>query len=271
MRNKSFLGAEDQFKIVDRQMKLYAAAALAAGVGVIALAQPAESEVIVTKKNIPIPISQYGGTQYLVPVSLNNNGITDFSFSLYSFAYHSAFRDLTVYPREGGAVVAKVETAGVRPQALELARGAKIGPSAVFSSDNITSIEGSHADFGYRSGKSYYSKSFTGNWGNNAKNSYLGVRFLINGQTHYGWIRLTVTTATKGAMSAIITGYAYETVANKVIKAGTATSTATQASPKAEVRGVKSGEASLGMLALGADGLSMWRREDAVVAKQQPN
>lgn len=270
MLNETILSPEASSKNIDRQMKLYAAAALAAGVGMMALAQPAEGEVIVTKKNIPIPVSQYGGTQYLVPVSLNNNGITDFSFSLYSFAYHSAFRDLTVYPREGGAVVAKVETTGERPLASELARGAKIGPSAVFSSDNVTSIEGSHANFGYRSGKSYYSKSFVGNWGNNAKNSFLGVRFLINGETHYGWIRLTVMTATKGAMSATITGYAYETVANKVIKAGTATSTASSAGTQAGVRS-KAGNASLGMLAAGADGLPMWRREDAVVAKQQPN
>lgn len=267
MLNKTVLGPEASSKNIDRQMKLYAAAALAAGVGLMALAQPAESEVVVTKKNIPIPISQYGGTQYLVPVSLNNNGITDFSFSLYSFAYHSAFRILTVYPREGGAVVAKVETTGERPLALELARGAKIGPSAGFSSDNNTEIEDSHANFGYRSGKSYYSKTFAGNWGNNSKNSYLGVKFLINGQTHYGWIRLTVTTATKGAMSATITAYAYETVTNKVIKAGTVTSAAASAGAQAEVRSTKAGNASLGMLAVGAEGLPMWRREQSAAVQ----
>jgi len=266
MLRNSLTGARPASRTLDQQIKLYSAAALAAGVGLMALAQPAESEVIVTKKSIPIPISQFGGTQYLVPVSLNNNGITDFSFSLYSFAYHSAFRDLTIYPREGGAVVAKVETIGERPLALELARGAKIGPSAAFSSDNFTEIEGSHVDFGYRSGKSYYSKTFAGNWGNNAKNSYLGVKFLINGQTHYGWIRLTVTTAQKGAMSATITAYAYETVANKVIKAGIASGAASTAGAKAEVRSETPGHAALGMLALGAEGLPLWRREDSVVA-----
>lgn len=246
-------------RTLDHQMKLYSAAALAAGVGLMALAQPAEGEVVVTKKTIPIPVSQYGGIQYLVPVSLNNNGINDFSFSLYSFAYHSAFRELRIFPLEGGAVVAKVETKGETPLALQLGRGAKIGPSAVFSSDNNTEIEGSHANFGYRSGKSYYSKTFAGNWGNNAKNSYVGVKFLINGETHYGWIRLTVTTAPKAAMSATITAYAYETVANKVIKAGTATSTAANAGPQAEVRSSKAGKASLGMLAAGAEALPMWR------------
>ncbi len=267
MLKKMISGPEASSKNLDRQMKLYAAAALAAGVGMMALVQPAEGEVVVTKKTIPIPVSQYGGTQYLVPVSLNNNGINDFSFSLYSFAYHSAFRELRIFPLEGGAVVAKVETKGETPLALELGRGAKIGPSAVFSSDNNTEIEGSHADFGYRSGKSYYSKTFAGNWGNNAKNSYLGVKFLINGETHYGWIRLTVTTAPKAAMSATITAYAYETVANKVIKAGTATSAASTAESKSEVRSSKPGEASLGMLALGAEGLPIWRREESAAVK----
>ena len=264
MLRNSLSGSKPASRTLDQQMKLYSAAALAAGVGLMALALPAESEVIVTKKNIPIPISQFDGPQNLVPISLNNDGITDFSFSLYSFAYHSAFRILTIYPREGGAVVAKVETTGERPLALELARGAKIGPSAVFSSDNNTEIEDSHVDFGYRSGKSYYSKTFAGNWGNNAKNSYLGVKFLINGQTHYGWIRLTVTTAQKGAMSATITAYAYETVANKVIKAGIASGAASTAGAKAEVRSETPGHAALGMLALGAEGLPLWRREDSV-------
>lgn len=262
MRNKSVLGTEDHFKNVDRQMKLYSAAALAAGVGLMALALPAESEVVVTKKTIPIPLSQYGGTQYLVPVSLNNNGVNDFSFSLYSFAYHSAHRTLRMWPLEGGAVVAKTQTKGETPEALKLARGAKIGPSAVFSSDNITDIEGSHAAFGYTaSGKSFYSKSFLGNWGNNPKNSYLGVKFLISGKTHYGWIRLTVTTSSRGAMSATITAYAYETVANKVIKAGTPSGAASSAETKAEVRSETRGHAGLGMLALGAEGLPMWRRD----------
>ncbi len=253
-------------RTLDHQMKLYSAAALAAGVGMMALAQPAEGEVVVTKKTIPIPVSQYGGIQYLVPVSLNNNGINDFSFSLYSFAYHSAFRELRIFPLEGGAVVAKVETKGETPLALQLGRGAKIGPSAVFSSDNNTEIEGSHANFGYRSGKSYYSKTFAGNWGNNAKNSYLGVKFLISGKTHYGWIRLTVTTSSRGAMSATITGYAYETVANKVINAGTTSGAASSAETKAEVRSETRGHAGLGMLALGAEGLPMWRREGTTYA-----
>jgi hypothetical protein len=242
---------------IDHRLKLYSIAAAAAGVSMLALAQPAEGEVVVTKKTIPIPVSSYFGIQHLVPISLNNDGITDFSFSLYSFAYHSFDQILGVWPVEGGAVVGAPGNDG-RSYASALARGAKIGPSAHFSSKNLTDIERARGeDF-----SSKYSRNLYGNWGGNPANRYLGVRFLIDGATHYGWIRLTVTTEPRG-FSATITGYAYETTANKRILAGTAgqDSADIQTQPKAE----SAGRPSLGTLALGAAGLAAWRQDDAVV------
>ena len=82
----------------------------------------------------------------------------------------------------------------------------------------------------------YSNQTVEGPWGGNPKNRYLGVRFRIDGQIHYGWVRLTVLTQPTGTWSATITAYAYETVPNKAIKAGTAEE------PKAEARG--SGEYS---------------------------
>jgi hypothetical protein len=241
---------------VDHRAKLYAIAAAAAGVSMLALAQPAEGEVVITKKNIPIPVSSYFGQQYLVPISLNNDGITDFSFSLYSFAYHSFFQDLTVTPVEGGAIVGATGPKGVS-YASALMRGAKIGPSAHFSSRGRADIEVAHGNLG----SSNYSRKLYGNWGGNPANRYLGVRFLIDGATHYGWIRLTVTTQPRG-FAASITGYAYETVANKRILVGISAkdSANIQAEPKAE----SLGHPSLGVLALGADGLALWRRDEAL-------
>ena len=78
MLDKLFAGPYSVAARLDHQMKVYSVAALAAGVGVLALAQPAEGEVVVTKKTIPIPVSQFDGQQNLVPISLNNNGINDF-------------------------------------------------------------------------------------------------------------------------------------------------------------------------------------------------
>lgn len=46
---------------------------------------------------------------------------------------------------------------------------------------------------------------------------YLGVRFLISGNTHYGWIRLDVNA---DADSTVIKDFAYESTPNKAIAAG---------------------------------------------------
>jgi len=218
--------------------------------------QPAESEVVVTRSNIPIPPSYYGGTQYLVPIDLNNDGVTDFSFSLYVFAYHAFINDLHVEPKEGGAVVAWHPLGAFYASALK--RGAKIGPSAHFSSDGRTEIEVAQ---GFNA-SSVYSRRLYGNWGGNPPDRYLGVRFLIDGATHYGWIRLTVITEPR-RFSATIIGYAYEKIANKPIVVGIPGkgSALTQAEPRAE----SFGQPSLGMLALGADGLIIWRGSEALV------
>jgi hypothetical protein len=242
---------------IEHSTKLYAIAAAAAGVSMLALAQPAEGEVVITRKNIPIPVSSYFfPPPHPVPVSLNNNGINDFSFELYTFAYHS-FNDLLyVRPLEGGAVEGAIG-AGGNFYASALARGAKIGPSAHFSSKGEAEIERAHGS----DASSNYSRKLYGNWGGNPVNRYIGVKFLIDGATHYGWVRLTVTTEPRG-VSASITGYAYETVANQRILAGTAGSAADTAAPtKAE----SVANPSLGLLALGASGLTSWRSDSVLV------
>jgi hypothetical protein len=52
-----------------------------------------------------------------------------------------------------------------------------------------------------------------------ATNRYLGLKFVIKGKTHYGWARLT-TSCAQFECSDLLTGYAYETVANKSIVTG---------------------------------------------------
>jgi hypothetical protein len=240
---------------IEHRMKLYSVAAAAAGVSMLALAQSAEAEVVVTRSNIPIPASYYGGIQYLVPIDLNNDGVKDFSFSFYAFGYHGFINDLHVEPQEGGAVVASHPIGAFYASAL--VRGAKIGPSAHFSSDGRTEIEVAQ---GFDA-SSIYTRRLYGNWGDNPANRYLGVRFLIDGVTHYGWIRMTVITQPRG-FSATIVGYAYETIPNKPIVAGIpGKPSAAQSGTKAEIFG----NPSLGMLALGADGLSTWRDSHALV------
>jgi hypothetical protein len=84
------------------------------------------------------------------------------------------------------------------------------------------------------------------------------LKFLIKGQVHYGWARLTLTV--KYPISATLTGYAYETVPNKAIVTGKTQGPdaegpdVEQIEPTAD-QGTRSDlpqPASLGMLALGA-------------------
>jgi len=58
--------------------------------------------------------------------------------------------------------------------------------------------------------------SHKGQWQNISSRHFLGVKFLINGETHFGWLRFSMA----NAIGATLTGYAYETFANKPIIAG---------------------------------------------------
>jgi hypothetical protein len=236
---------------IDQRMTLYSAAALAAGVSMLALAAPAEAEVVVTKVNLAIPINAH------VSLDLNKDGLADFDLSEFAYFDFAFIRSIKVHALTGGAIVGY--PGGIGPYASALVRGAKIGPSAHFStSPSGGIIERSRGTF--RSTSS--TQKLYGKWGHNPRNHYLGVKFLIHGATHYGWIRLAVNTGQPATMSGSITGYAYETVANKPILAGTAG----KATAAAQIRenAKRDSGASLGMLALGAQGLLLWRREDGL-------
>jgi len=46
------------------------------------------------------------------------------------------------------------------------------------------------------------------------------LKFQINGQTHFGWARMTVNLSLRRPMQVLLTGYAYETNPNTPIIAG---------------------------------------------------
>ena len=104
---------------------------------------------------------------------------------------------------------------------------------------------------------------------NNVKNRYLGLKFTINGTTHFGWARLNVTWTTmfgNHKVTGVLTGYAYETVPNKPIVTGKTKGPEDEGnlepSNSAALTVPASRPAKLGMLAMGAPGLSIWRREE---------
>jgi hypothetical protein len=242
---------------IDHHLNLYALAALAAlaaGVSLLASANSAEAEVVVTKANLTV--------SGLNPVSidLNKDGAKDFEFSEGAGGYdHSFYTTLFVTPLTGGKVVGGGRGL-LGPYASALVKSAKIGPSAHFSSSVVRGQINVERSSGTVSGSSFY--RLYGQWNNLGPNRFLGVKFLIKGVTHYGWIRLTVDIRDRNAV-AVITEYAYETVPNQKIGAGATTDSSSQ--PEATQAGAalsRPAGPSLGMLALGADGVSLWRREE---------
>jgi hypothetical protein len=64
-----------------------------------------------------------------------------------------------------------------------------------------------------------------GRWAD-VSNGYLGLKFKIGSETHYGWARLSVRESFHGVLPLVtptITGYAYETVPDRGITAGRTT------------------------------------------------
>ncbi len=208
---------------LDQKLAAYAAAAAAIGVVGLSTARSAEAEVVYTKTHIEVNT----GT----PIDLNGDGTRDFLFARVAVGSYGS--QLTVNAPTGNAFVGK----GI--DATPLSFGV-----AITGKDTFGGSSAEMAVFSFRSG------SFSGGTWAGKINQYMGVKFLINGQRHFGWIRITVE-----HLQAHISGYAYETVPNKPIKAGytggqsgeAGVSAATPISP------------TLGMLAVGSQALDLWR------------
>jgi len=242
-------------KSIDRRLKFYGMAAAAASVGLMALAEPAQSEIVITNKTIPIPRCD-GLHTCPVKVDLNHDGIADFSLTVGYYGYGQNINaQIGIEALTGGGVIG----GGFESSASALVRGAKIGPSGKFLNFSVKLERSSYCTTNSACFKDH---NHFGDWGGNHPNRFLGVKFLIQGKTHYGWIRVTVTTSATAPMTAEITEYGYETIANKSCGAGLPGSNAAASNGLKEQTSGNS--ASLGMLALGADALPLWRRDDLV-------
>lgn len=194
-----------------RRLNSYALAATAAGVGTLALAQSAEAKIVYTPAHRVISTSN---TQHVFPLDLNHDGVADFGFSAY---YEAGMSSQFAFLRcaESGKYGNRVWGHGAYDGALN--EGVPIGPGGKFNApDHSMALAYSVR---LRTG-------FQGPWANGGKgvkDRYLGLKFAINGKTHYGWARLNVSVGKIGNIvniTATLTGYAYETVANKPIIAG---------------------------------------------------
>jgi hypothetical protein len=197
---------------LQKRINAYALAATAAGTGVLAFAQSAEGKIVYTPANIKI-VANHG----LFTFDLNHDGTPDFGLSNRTFAtsFRNVYGTLVAHGEKSANRVWNVLSRTMNAYescAAALPKGKKIGSQGEFGLD---------PKLGLVMAEVYNSSIFFGPW-LKVKESYLGLKFAIKGKTHYGWARVSVN-INRTNFKATITGYAYETIANKAIIAGKTT------------------------------------------------
>jgi hypothetical protein len=251
---------------LERRLNSYAIAAGAAGVALLACATPsAEAAPVCKTVSVPLfrsatyPLNPAG--QSIAPFNIGQS--TSLSFgSGYSSSFINWNRAFFA-PNSLAAQVA-LDSKGLP---ADLASGAQIGPGANLGKGNSYGLMFTYGKGpGPNSGAGTISKH-QGNFNFQQKNLF-GFQFAQAGKIHYGWARLQASIQEyQGYKRTRITllGYGYESIPNTAIAAGSCTdapngiSITQTASSKTELNSVKS-NATLGMLALGSDRLSLWRK-----------
>jgi hypothetical protein len=135
-------------------------------------------------------------------------------------------------------------------EADALPGGAEIGPGAKFRNLNRR-----FAQMAFNHSVTY------GQWGN-VQHRFLGLRFIVDGKTYYGWAEFSVKFGAPGHHWWVIArpeGYAYESTPDTPIFAG-------QRGSAGKARTLE--PATLGRLALGAPGITLWRRKKPITAPE---
>jgi hypothetical protein len=240
----------------DHKLNMYAIAAGAAGVGLLAFVQPAAAKIIYTPSGVVI----YSGRPYTLDV--NNDGIPDFQFNVFAKTIWHTTGNFVDYSQLTVAGLQSLDAVVVDNKGFPRAfgPGITIGSKQRFEPDGLMEGCFRNAD----------RSTHSGNW-INATQRYLGLRFTIKGKIHYGWARLSTSIDICGLAfqaSAFLDGYAYETIPNKRITTGKTKGPDDNSidAPDATLAAPSPAPATLGALALGAPGLTIWRRDEAPAA-----
>src|ERR1039458_987843 len=247
---------------VQKRLNTYTVAAGAAGVSLMALTQPSEAEIVYTPANETINRS----SSY--SLDLNHDGTVDFIIANHAGEWGSGAGTEQVLLVQAGKSnqvnCAYSFCLSTFIYAAALRRGTQIGQPQ--RRHGWLGHEAIMADQILVNGSAVYFNSWA-----NVTNQYLGLRFQINGEVHFGWARLSVKfhggLPAERTWEAHLTGYAYETVAGKAITAGQTSGNTSedeeQSNASFQTKPLEAiGFSALGKLGLGASGLALWRRED---------
>jgi hypothetical protein len=244
---------------LDKRLLNYATAASAAGVGLLALAHPAEAKVIYTPTNLPITVNGP-----FVQLDVNNDGVADFSFynGIQSGdarrGKHPAGKPplgfyahvIAVLPAQSSNQVGAITSFGKGVCAAELPKGRLISANKNFQPGELDlfAVAGDYTSPG----------SVACPWqGRGNLGGFLALKFVAGGNTYFGWARIALNTTVP-----TITGYAYEDTPGASIKSG-AMGGPEEKSDASQTPALPAPQpATLGALARGASGLALWRRPE---------
>jgi hypothetical protein len=180
--------------------KLAAYSALAAGV--VAVGGTAEAQIIYTDVNP----DQTWTADHQLDLDLNSDGITDFTFLIGVGAGRNALR---VAPEIGNEMLGSLQGNFFYPFAMNLNQPINDAQTIWNGTKN-----GGYMTMAwvYTAGGSY------GNW-LNATDKYIGLRFFVGANLHYGWARFTVL-ANAAGITVTFKDYAYNSVAEQGLLAG---------------------------------------------------
>src|SRR5271165_266421 len=243
---------------LSHHLNMYALAASGAGLGMLASVHPANARIVYTPAHVRI------SPNHQIPLDLNHDGITDFVFKdTFSTTSASFYREgvLSILPSGTNQIWGHVNGIGGH-YASALVAGVHVGAKGRFSAGSRSLA------YGGQEGTSIFCE---GKW-SDVKNRYLGLKFAIQGKIHFGWARLNVTCNLnqQGRTDALLTGYAYETIANKAIVTGrTKGADEILERPDAVLTAPTAASATLGRLAVGSRGLSIWRRKGQLATPER--
>jgi hypothetical protein len=239
---------------------MYALAASAAGVGVLALVGSAEGKIVHKVVNQKLLIND----EFLL--DLNNDTLNDFAFLLYSANDGTrVLHSLGVNGLRGNGILdflSRSRNGRQHQCAKALPRGAKVGPRDRFDTKAVMGWE----YYGFqRSSGSFCT------WQKVTTQAFVGFKFSIVGQTHFGWARFGgISLGVRQRAAATFIDYAYETIPNKAIVTGHTKerNDSSAGSTPAALSTPTREPATLGVLALGSPALSVWRRKNSEGALQ---
>jgi hypothetical protein len=234
-----------------RQLNAYALAAGAAGVSLLALAQPCEARII----HRQIGVKLFGINHYEFNPANQSAAPFLFSGSFINQTY-GWWNRVWMVPRAASAGVLLAKNGFDADLRLSVV----VGGDRVFGEGVSSGLLFTYGPYGGGTLKHH-----RGNFSFN-QTAYVGFKFSIAGKEHFGWLRLKITIHPfpgEKQTTVHIRDYAYETVPGKSIRTGQTE----EAADSDEISG-NPRSASLGALALGASGIPLWRRQEKLSAAE---